>query len=209
MDENRVQMAEDLVKKLRELNEIDSLEQLLKDNSNEFVYQDKHYRVRKPVPPEKEEANKERMKKYIEMLRSPDYIFRKELVALYKTKGINLDAMDQEIKDLALKERQYYIRLNDNQDPKDIEFLEKEIVTGQQRQQEIFLEKEELLKYCIEKQLDDFLKFYLVYLVLEIKDGDKWKKVYSSFKEYMESPEELLQARATQVFRLIISDENI
>jgi len=66
-----------------------------------------------------------------------------------------------------------------------------------------------LLKYCIEQQLEDFLKIYLVYIVLEIKINDKWERVYKSFEEFMASPDELLQAKAAQMFAVMIYHENL
>ena len=188
---------------------MDLLEQYLKDNVNEFVFQDKHYKVHKPTILEKEVANKERMKKYFDMLKDPSYMFRKALVALYRTKNIDIDGMDLEVKNLFLNEKGLLKRLGGTEDPADIDLLEKEIINIRNQQQEIFIQKEELLKYCIEKQLEDFLKFYLIYLVLEVKNGENWEKVYKSFDEFMKSNDDILQAKAAQVFAVMIYHENI
>jgi hypothetical protein len=170
---------------------------------------DKIYRVRKPNSLEKEVANKERMKKYFTMLKDADYMFRKDLEKLYKTKNVDLTAMDREAKNLFVSEQNLLKRLGVSSDPSDIKLLEEEIETLRSQQQEIFVEKEELLKYCIEKQLDDFLKMFLIYLVLEVKEGDKWEKVYKSFDEFMTSTDELLQGKAAQVFAVMIFHENV
>ena len=209
MNEEQEKMMTDVAIKLRELNDIDVLEQFLKSNVNEFIFCDKHYRVQKPNPIQKEEANKERMKRYFTMLKDSAYMFRKSLVLLYKEKNIDIDAMDREVKNLYLTENGLLKKLGNTQDPMDIEVLEKEIEVIRKQQQEMFIQKEELLKYCIEHQLDDFLKFYLVYLVLEVKDGDKWSRVYKSYEEFMASPDEILQAKAAQVFAVMIYNENL
>ena len=99
--------------------------------------------------------------------------------------------------------------MNRTQDPADIETLEVSIEEIRHKQQEFFFEKEELLKYCIEKQLDDFVKFYLIYLLLEIKNEDKWERVYKSFNEFMEAPDDMLQAKATQIFITMVYYENV
>jgi len=209
MNEEQEKMMTDVAIKLRELNDIDVLEQFLKSNVNEFIFCDKHYRVQKPNPIQKEEANKERMKRYFTMLKDSAYMFRKSLVLLYKEKNIDIDAMDREVKNLYLTENGLLKKLGNTQDPMDIEVLEKEIEVIRKQQQEMFIQKEELLKYCIEHQLDDFLKFYLVYLVLEVKNGDKWERVYKSYEDFMASPDEILQAKAAQVFAVMIYNENL
>ena len=209
MDAEQEKMMDEVAVKLREINEMDVLEQYLQDSINEFVYLDKHYRVHKPTPVEKEVANKERMKKYFEMLKDSNYMFRKALVSLYKTKNIDIDAMDFEVKNLFLSEKGLLKRLGETADPQDIELLEKEIMSIRRQQQDIFLQKEELLKYCIEQQLEDFLKFYLVYLVLEVKNGENWERVYKSYVDFMNSPDDMLQAKAAQVFAVMLYNENI
>ena len=209
MDENQQKLMTEVAIKIKELNEMDVLEQLLKDNINEFMFEEKHYRVRKPTPIEKEVANKERMKKYFEMLKDPVYMFRKQLVTLYLAKNISIDKMDMENKNLYLNEQNLLKKLATAQTPKDIEGLEKEIEDLRQQQNEIFVQKDELLKYCIEQQLDDFLKFYLIYLVLEVKNGDNWEKVYKSYDEFMASPDEILQAKAAQTLSLMIYHEKL
>lgn len=207
--DDKEQLITDVAKKIKELNELDSLEQLLKDNKHEFILKDKHYRVRKPTGIEKDEANKERMKKYFDMLKDPAYMFRKQLLALYKKKNVDVEAMEKTIKDLYLQEKSFYKKLAVTEDKADIEVIEQEIEDRRRQQQELFYEKEELLKYCIEKQLDDFLKIYLVYLCLEVKQNDKFERVYKSYSEFIEADDELLQAKAAQLLAVMIYNENI
>lgn len=207
--EDKEKLIQDVAIKLRELNDLDMLEQFIKDNKNEFVYNEKHYRIRKPIPLEKELANKERMKKYMDYLKDPVYMFKKQLLELYRIKGIDIDGIDAEVKNLYLNEQGLLKKLALTEDPVDIEFLEKEIAESRASQQDLMLYKDELLKYCIEQQLDDFLKFYLVYLVLEIKNDEKWSRVYKSFEEYMLSSEEILQAKASQIFAVMVYNEGL
>jgi len=207
--EDKEKLIQDVAIKLRELNDLDMLEQFIKDNKNEFVYNEKHYRIRKPIPLEKELANKERMKKYMDYLKDPVYMFKKQLLELYRIKGIDIDGIDAEVKNLFLNEQGLLKKLALTEDPVDIEFLEKEIAESRASQQDLMLYKDELLKYCIEQQLDDFLKFYLVYLVLEIKNDEKWSRVYKSFEEYMLSSEEILQAKASQIFAVMVYNEGL
>ena len=209
MDEDRNQIAQDVATKLKELNEMDVLEQYLQNNVNEFMFQEKIYKVHKPNSIEKEQANKERMIRYFSMLKDYNYMFRKDLVKLYNSRGLDVDNFDREIKKQALKENKLLKQLNGTTDVKDIEVLEKEIEALRIKQQELALEKDELMKYCIEQQLEDFLKMYLIYMVLEVKNGEVWDKVYKSFDDFMKSPDDLLQAKAAQVFAVMLYHEAI
>lgn len=209
MDEDRNQIAQEVATKLKELNEMDVLEQWLQNNVNEFKFQDKLYKVHKPNSIEKEQANKERMIRYFSMLKDSNYMFRKDLVKLYNSRGLDVDNFDREIKKQALKENELLKQLNNTTDVKDIGVLEKEIETLRVKQQELALEKDELMKYCIEQQLEDFLKMYLIYMVLEVKNGEVWDKVYKSYDDFMKSPDDLLQAKAAQVFAVMLYHEAV
>lgn len=209
MDVEQEKLIMDVANKLKELNEIDALEQLIKDNKNEFMFQSNHYRVRKPNPIEKEQANKERMKKYVDMLKDPAYVFKQTLIDLYKTKGIHIDKFDLDVKNLSYQEKNLLNRLYGNEAPNEIESIEKDIYEIRQKQQDLFFQKEDLLKYCIEHKIEEFLKMYLVFQVLEINKDGKWERVYKSYEEFMTSTEELLQAKAAQIFALIADNEII
>jgi len=209
MDDEQKKIMDEVTHKMQELNEMDSLEQFLKDNVNEFVFMDKHYRVRKPNPIEKEAANKERMKKYFIMLKDPAYMFRKQLISLYLTKNVDIEALEQDTKNSFAIEQNLLKRLALTENPSDINLLETEIESCRQKQQNLFIEKEELLKYCIEKQLDDFLKFYLIFQVLEIETSGQWTRVYKTYEEFMASPDEMLQAKAAQVFAVLIYHDSL
>lgn len=209
MDKVKEELAQEVATKLKELNEVDFLEQLLKDNSSEFIWKEKHYRVRQQTIYDKEDEHKQKMIKYLVMLRDPNYVFKKELLELYKTKNIDIDLMEKQIKQIVLKVHELYKRLNLVTTPKDIQFLEKEITTLEKQQQELFIEKEQLLEFCIETQLDDFVKMYRIFQVLEVKTDETWQKVYKSFDEFKNDTDDILQAKAAQMVAVMVHNEKI
>lgn len=209
MTDEQLKQIEDLAIKLKELNELDAVEALLKNNVNEFIYNDLHYRVHKPNPMEKEIANKERMKKYFEMVKDPAYMFKKDLMKIYETRGINIDAMELKIKNLYCKEQGIMSRLAQTQDPADIKLYKDEIEKLRYEQAELHYQIDDLLKFCIEQQMEDFVRCYLLYLVIETRINNVWEKTYESYEAFMASKDELLQAKAAQVFAVMLSYEKL
>jgi hypothetical protein len=209
MDDDRQQLAQEVAIKIKELSELDYLEHMLKNNVGEFTYNEKVYRVHKPNTLEKEQANKERMIRYFSMLKDSNYMFRKDLVKLYNSRGLDIESFDRQVQGLVSKENEFLKQLNNTTIPKDIDVLEKEIEIIRVKQQELIIEKSELMKYCIEQQLEDFLKMYLIYVILEVKNGEVWDKVYKSYDEFLKSPDDILQAKAAQVFAVILYHETI
>lgn len=207
--EDKQEIMQEVATKLAELTEMQNMEAYLKSNVNEFQYKDKTYRVHKPKAVEKDEANKERMKRYIEMLKDPMYIFRKQLIELLKAKGVDVLRMEQDARNAYVTEKDMLKRLAKSEDPKDIETFKTRIVELRDQQQQLFLEKEEHLKYCIEKQLEDFVRFYLIYLLLEVKNGDNWERVFKSYPEFEATEDDLLLGRAAQVLAVIVYNENL
>ena len=211
--ENKPEIKEEIAKevnqKLTELAELEQTSAILKDNISEFVYKNDTYRVHRPVAWEKDECNKERMKKYVEFLQDPKYLFKKQLVLLLANKGVDILAMEEETKRLYTQERELLKRLAQTSMEPDISTLKNEISDVRYLQQQNFMEKEELLKYCIEKQLEDCVRFYLLFLVLEIKVGDKWEKLYKTYQEFQNANDDVLLGRAAQVLAYLVYHENI
>lgn len=209
MDNDKEVIMEEVNKKLAELTEMEQMESFLKSNVNEFLYKENTYRVHKPTSVEKDLINKERMKKYVEYLKDPIYMFRKQLIDLLKSKGVDIVRMEQDSRQAYLQEKDMLRRLAKTDIATDIETLKLRINELRDQQDQLFVEKEELLKYCIEKQLEDFVRFYVLYVVLEVKNGDIWDKVYKSYEDFQNSDDNLLLGRAAQVLAAIVYNESL
>ena len=205
--ETREELAKDIANKLAELYTLEQTSEILKDNRNEFTYNEKYYRVHRPVAWEKDLCNNERMKKYVEFLKDPSYVFRKQLIILLANKGYDVNAIEDYLKRLGNQERDLLKRLAQTELEPDVSNLKKEIREIRLLQQDVFMEKEERLKYCIEKQLEDFVRCYLLYLVLEVKNGEKWERHYKSYEDFQNADEDILLGRAAQVLGYLVYND--
>ena len=209
MEPQNEEMIRDVAKKLSELSEMERTADLLHNNNHEFLYKENTYRIHRPLAWEKDEINKERMKKYIEFLSDPAYLFKKQLIELLKKKNIDISKMDNDTQRLNNKEKELLKQLAVATIKQDVDILKQEIQDVRIEIQTIFYDKEELLKYCIEKQLEDFVRFYLLYMVLEIKKEDKWERTYKNFDEFQKSDDDLLLGRAAQVLGALVFNEPV
>ena len=204
MEKTKEDLIKDVTQKLVEINAIDQTASLVKNNVGEFKYKDSTYRVRKPVAFEKEEIDVHQMKKYVEFLQNPSYLFRKQIVDYLKKKGIDIVKMESDAQQLYKSEKELLKVLALTTMKKEIDNLEAQINTIRYEAQKLFLEKEELLKYCIEKQLEDAVRFYLLYLVLEIKNDDKWEKYYKTYQDFEKADDDVMLGRATQILSTLV-----
>lgn len=209
MDETKQAIMEDVTRKMAQLQDMEQMTDFLKSNVQEFRYKEATYRVHKPNAVEKDALAKERMKKYISFLQDDAYMFRKQLVDLLKKKGVDISKMEQDAKQLYLKEQELHRKLAKTEIEKDVEALKKTIQEFREKASDIFVQKEEYLKYCIEKQLEDFVRFYLLYLVLEVKNGEAWERVYKAYEEFEAADDDLLLGRAAQVLAVIIYHDKL
>ena len=199
----------DVNEKLKELNEMERTAELLKSNVNEFIVGETTYKVHKPTAREKDELNKERMKKYIEFLNDSSYLFRDQLAQLLKKKGVDIAAMEKESLRIHANEKELLKRLAKITIKQDVEALKEQIIQVRLESQELFLKKEDYLRYCIEKQLEDFVRFYVLYQVLEIKNGETWEKAYKSYEDFQKADDDLLLGRAAQVLSYMIYNDGL
>lgn len=207
--ETKEQLTELMTKKLAELKALEETQDFLRDNINEFMFKEKLYRVHRPVAWEKDQVNKERMKQYIDFLQDDKYLFRKQLIVLLLDKGVDVIAMEKDAQKMFNEEKELLKRLAQTTMEPDISTFKKQIEDIRLLQQENFIERDSLLKYCIETQLEDFCRFYLLYLVLEVKNGEEWQKVYKTYEDFQKSDDDLMLGRAAQVLAFIIYHDSL
>jgi hypothetical protein len=202
--ENKDELVVEATKKLMEIGEMDKTADSLKSNTYEFLGLGNTYKVHMPVAWEKDEINKARMKKYVEFLNDPLYLFRKQVIVLLKKKGVDIVAMEQETEQLYRMEKDLLKRLALATMKDDIDSLKAKVEEIREQAQEIFFEREDKLRYCIEKQLEDFVRFYLIYVVLEVKVGDTWEKKYKSYDDFQKADDDLIIGRAAQILASLV-----
>ena len=78
--QEKVTMAKEALKAMKELEDSVRLENIVKDNKIEFKSGDKTFRVRKPNLEEQEEIDEVRRKKYLGLVRDDSYLFKKQWI---------------------------------------------------------------------------------------------------------------------------------
>ena len=92
--ENIEKDIEKIKGKIQEISDLDQIENLVMSNVVEFDHKDIRYKVRKPTFREKQEVNQKRIIKYTEFLKDDKLVLEKDLIELYKKRGIDIKEMD-------------------------------------------------------------------------------------------------------------------
>jgi hypothetical protein len=193
-EKTRKELAKEFNEKLSEMNNIEKLKELLKDNKIEFEVNKINYRVRKSNYKETMQCNNQKIMKKTELLENPKYKLEKEIIKIYKQNGIDVEKLQEKISALTSEIESLNEKLAITTIPKDMEFLKKEIKKLEENQIELIIEKNEYLEGCIEFQVVEHANLYMTYLVTEKKVKDKWVKAFNSFDEFMNNDEVIIQA---------------
>lgn len=193
MEEKKVKQAKELAKTITDIEKINKVENMVKSNKIVFDVDKKNYRVRKPTYKEQEEADTYRRKKYLEYVNDDTMLFRKQWIDKYKTKGKDINAMENKMKSLQAEIETMLLRLAKIGDKKAVETMKAKIMNLKEEQAIINIEKTDLLAYSIEDKLLLEVNSYITYLVLEKEiEKDKYEKVFKSYEEFMNSEENTL-----------------
>jgi len=202
--ESKKETAKKALKALDELEDTVRLENIVKDNKIEFKIKDKQYRLRLPTAIEQEELGTVRRKEYTRLVSDDSFLFRKQWVEKYKTKGIDIEKMGKDIIELQAQIKDLLLRLAQTTDTKSIGTLKDEILKLREKQKKIAMERTDLLGYSIEDQLNIFTTSYTCYLVLEQKKKDKWVQYFSNFKDFEKSEDIMLMNQALYYINFLL-----
>lgn len=192
-EETRKELATKINTKINELNDVERLEQLIKDNKVEFEVEKVTYRVQKPNYRKSEEIRHQRNMKKIELLENDKYKLREELIRLYRRNGKDIKEMERRIASFPSRIEPIQERLALATAPKDIKLFKEEIKKLEEQQITLIIEKNECLEGCIESQITEYANLYMVYLVTEKKVDAKWIKAFKTYEEFLENDEVIIQ----------------
>lgn len=195
--ENKNEIAQKFAGLMKELEKTKELENLIADNKIEFKINEDTFRVRKATFVEQEEVESHRRKKYVEFVKDPSMLFRKQWVETYLAKGIDINKMEAMIQTKQAEIEGYMLKLATTDDPSYVKKFEEEIIKLRTEQAQINMEKTDLLNYSIEDQLALTVSSYNTYVTLEKKTstGD-WEKVYKTFEDFSNSKDQELISKA-------------
>lgn len=209
---DRQELLAQVTKELKELDDLEEMESLIQDNTIEFSFEGQTFRVRKPNRSEKLNIRSVKNKKQNELLKDPGNVTEEELIdtLLKRQAPIDIPKMRQEIKSIQQKIDNLAIRLTECPVPNDRTKIIEEIHSLRYEQVSIQYQVSDRLSSCVEKQLRDFLREYIVYVVLEKKDSDKWVKFFKSYAHFMNSNSEFedkLIYRATHYMAILLQND--
>ena len=212
-DLSTYQKIEGVKKKLNDIMELEGVSDFLKDNEFEFEFKETKYKVHKPTYRDKQDAYQQRIIKYSQLLKeknedgSSKYNIEEDLIKEYKSRGIDFDLINKNIETLIMDKERLMIRLGKalkEEAPKnELEIYRKEIEKINKEIEKITVKKTVLFESSIETQTLLYFYSYLTYLTAEkydigkdLGDGNKeegkWIKVWNSFEEYQNAPEDLI-----------------
>ena len=181
---NREELKKELLKTIGNLEKDNDIKKMIKNNRIHFKVKDIDYQVRKPDYSEQTEIETFRRKKYLDLVKDKDMLFKKQWIEIYAKKGIDIVKMEADIIKLQNEIDALLLRLATASNDKDVSTLKAQIVNLKDEQAGINIEKTDLLSYCIEEQLTIHATSYYTYAVLEKKEGDKMVKVFNSYENF-------------------------
>ena len=199
--EEKKEIATEFIKTLGDLEGMTEIEKMVKDNKIPFEINGVKYRVRQPTFEEQKELETHRRTKYVEFMNDDSMMFQKQWIEKYKSKGIDIDAMENKMREKEKEKNHLKIKLAKTADKTKADELIKEILALRAEQAEINIEKTDLMSFSIEDQLMVAVNSYETYLVLEklikVKDTDNlWVRVYKDYDEFSKSKNSTLLHKA-------------
>jgi hypothetical protein len=202
VDEKKIdEQVKSVKQKIRDSIDLDKIQEYVKKNKIEFEYEGKKYRVRKPIPKERQEVSKLRMEKHVSLLKEKDengdfkYMSERDLINLYKERGVNIDDMDKKLKHYRKKEQDLMFKLGkaikEKKGKNELDVYKKEIVQYRELMQELGVKKTQLLELSIEQQIMIFVYSYFTSKITEKLEKEKWVNVWESYDDFLNDTEEL------------------
>lgn len=202
MEETGMQEQIDKIKEeTKEINNTDQIAELIKNNAIEFNYEGIRYRVTKPSFAQKQEVNDQRIKKYVQLLKDTDKLLEKDLIEIYKKRGIDILELDNTYDALSVKRKDLSARLGkaivENKSQPELDAFKKEIDSIASEMQELMVRKTVYLDSSLESQLNIYVYTYLAYVLAEKEtrpaEGQVvWVKAWESYDQFLNEKETLV-----------------
>lgn len=211
MSENvRETMREEEVKKMVEtMNEeynISKVNDMIKDNKIEFEFEGIQYRVRLLNTKEKDELDSLKRKKFGQLMQDKDILMEKDLIRVYKERGIDIELLDKEVKVLQSQMSEITYKLGEALANKSGDIILKgyktEIETLRNAIYEILVQKNHLLDYSLENQLQNYLAKVISYLSLDKLTGELWSRAFQHIDDFLTAEEKLINFTVTYAMTL-------
>ena len=195
MSQDNVEAIKKVQEEVKETINLNNVENIINSNEIQFDYLGKIYKVVKPTTEQKNDAYKKKVTRYIQLLQEKDengnfiYFPEKKLKEIYKTRGIDIDSIDNVISNLNEKLTQSQEKLGklltEETNEKGLEVLKEEIKNINSDIIEQTVYKNNLLEYSLENQSTGYLYEYLTYIMTNVaNEKGEFEKAFKSYDEF-------------------------
>jgi len=216
VEERKVDIKE-VEEKMSKVLDMNVVEDFLQNNEYVFEFGGKTYKVVKTTFKGKQEVYKKLNAKKISLLQEKDangnFVNKteKELIELYEKRGISILELNQKFATLSDRQDKLTLKLGEaikEKKPESEWKAYKEEINNLEKQKRLIsIEKTSYLENSVETQCMVFSYCYLAYLVSYVKEGDKWIKPWSSYEEFTENGEDLINVLV--MYSSLMSKEDV
>lgn len=198
--------AQKLVEEYKEKYELDKLEELLKDNKAEFTHEEKRYRIRLLSIGEKDELNTLRIKRFSQLMKDQDILCERDLIKLYKTRGIDIDKLDEDINKIKIEFLNIQVKLGESLTNKIGEEVLKtyktELENLDRRLSILNMQRVTLVECSLENQIQNYVYEILTFLSLDIFEDNDWKRAFKTMEDFRNCNDSVLVTKAARLSML-------
>lgn len=193
--------AQKIVDEMEEKYHLSTLEDLIKDNKIVFNHEEKIYQVRLLEMTDKEILDEMRRKKFGQLLQDKDILLEKDLIKVYKDRGIDVENLNKQLAEIESAKVQVQIKLGEYvaqySEETIIRAYQEEIAKLKVKEDVLIIQKTTLLEYSLENQLNNFISKVISYLALYVKNGENFEKAFKTYEEFCKcTDQELLNKSA-------------
>jgi hypothetical protein len=182
--------------------DLSKVEELIKDNSIVFEHGGKRYRIHLLNLVEKEELDQLRRKKFGQLLKDPDILLEKDLIALYKERGEDVEEIDEQIKKLDAEDLGLQVKLGEaiskNEGLQIFQTYKEQIQALIVQKQVLRAQKILLLEFSLENNLLTYVAQVITYLSLDEDKNGTWNRMFKSLADFQNYKDESLINQAAQ-----------
>jgi len=187
MEKTNEQVAEELLNTLREIQDTEEYDNLVRNNFIEFTIKDENYKVRVPNLRERAEIREQRIIKFNELVQKGIYKPKEILIRELETQGTSIRKLEEKSVQLQSQIEDLYLRLVPIQEENIKAKLRQEVIDLINTKTTLLIDIDKYLENTIENVLNTYLNYYYSYLILEKKVEDKWVKAFENFDAFYNS----------------------
>jgi hypothetical protein len=206
--EERLEQATKLVEEMEKESSLNKVEEMIKDNKIMFKHEEKYYRVRLLNLKEKEELDQLRRKKFGQLIQDKDILLEAALIKVLKTRDIDIDQIDSDIKKLDVEDLDIQLQLGEaihnNEGETIFKRYEEQISEIRIKKAILSTRKNLLLEFSLENQLLNYVSQIITYLSLDIQNEDEtWNRMFKKLDDFQIYNDESLINKAGQYSMLL------